>query len=898
MHDPDHSTDGTPATALGPNEPRENPAETVDASHHPPHAPRGMAQLHAGEVVDGRFVVIRFIARGGMGEVYEVEDRQLRGIHVALKTILSQHAVDPDMRQRFEREVLSARQVVHPNLCPIYDLGHWSRPEGDLEYLTMKLLPGESLSSRIAHSGPISAEETLCVLRQVGAGIAAAHDAGILHRDIKSANIIVRGSGSELFAWVTDFGLARGALSEETAITVHGHPGTPGFMAPELLHGAAPTPASDVYALGVVAYQALTGRLPARSVRGARIEELSFNTAEIPEAWKRFVSGCLKPAVEKRFQTVAEAMQALPSPSAVGLADRASAPRLSRRKLLAWSASAAAGAAAAAWLEWPKILNVLDPLPSRRFVALMAFPADQPPALLFTVLDSIGRRLARAEASVRNLLIITPKDQPGPATAIASPSETETTLGANLVLAADLHQSPSRARLNLRLLDAHSLRVLRNGTVECEPNLISSLAEKAALEAATLLQLPGNDVQLSDPEELKNVPPQVFQAFSDAEQLVSQPNNAGLQQAIEKYQNALDLDGHFALGYAMLAIAYIRQFYLSKEPANLDLAGRNAARALLYNPNSAMALMSQALVCVGQGKSDLAQEYFAKAEKADPGNPMILYHKAWAFGHQGQLQQAEQAYREILAQRPNFWPAYNNLGVILTRRAKYDEAAQAFAAAGAAAPKVAQPMANLAQTYMEMGRRDDARAALNESLARAPNKDAYLALGDMDFEDGKYKAALADYQSAGKLDPKNHLIERNMGDCYFMLGDAAGVRECYARAAQLIAAQLETSPQDGFGWANQAFYQAKIGDRAGADAAIAKCKALGANDVASRFLIVQALNVLGRKQEALDLLLWCMDKGLSPIEVDLAVDLKDLRSTKEYQTRVKSHSGKGATSAA
>lgn len=860
--------------------------------------PAGVSQLKPGDLVDSRFVVIRFIARGGMGEVYEVEDRQLRGVHVALKTILSQYAVDPDMRQRFEREVLSARQVVHPNLCPIYDLGHWNRPDGDLTYLTMKLLPGESLAARISRTGPIPGEEALCVLRQVGAGIAAAHDAGILHRDIKTANIIVDGSGPQVFAWVTDFGLARAAWSEETALTLHGVAGTPGFMAPEIFHGAAPTKASDVYAFGVVAFQALTGRLPQSSLRRGKNGDASFSTAEIAEPWRRFMLGCLSPAVGKRFRTVPEAMQTLPS--SLGHADDrpVKAQRISRRKVLVLGASVSAGAAAGAWLEWPRILNVVDPLPSTRFVALMALPADRPPALLFTVLDSIGQRLARAESLVKNLMIITPRDQPGASSAIDTPQETESTLGANLVLAASLDQNSSRTKLNLRLMDAHSQRILRNSTVECLPNLVSRLAEKASREAAILLQLPGNDVQLSDPEELRSIPPEVFQAFSEAEQLVNEPNHAGLQQAIDKYQHALDLDGHFALGYAKVAIAYMKQFYVNKEAANVDLASKNAARALFYNPHSAMGLMSQAVVCVCQGKSAVALEYFGKAEQADPGNPDVLYHKAWAFAHQGQLDEAEQAYREILVQRPNFWPAYNNLGVILTRHAKYEEAAKAFAAAGAAAPKVAQPMANLAQTWLELGRRDDARAALNESLARADNEDAWLALGDMDFEDSKYNDALKDYQHAGKLDPKNHLIQRNMGDCYFMLGNAAMVRQCYGRAAQLLSAQLETSPQDGFGWANLAFYHAKTGDRAGANADMAKVKALGANDVASRFMIVQALDVLGRKQEALQMLLWCMDKGLSPVEVNLAVDLKDLRSTRAYQERVNTRGGNGRTSAA
>ena len=252
---------------------------------------------------------------------------------------------------------------------------------------------------------------------------------------------------------------------------------------------------------------------------------------------------------------------------------------------------------------------------------------------------------------------------------------------------------------------------------------------------------------------------------------------------------------------------------------------------------------------------------------------------------------AEQTYRDIIGARPNFWPAYNNLGVILTREAKYDQAAKAFDAAGAAAPKVAQPMANLAQTYLELGRRDDARAALNESLRRAESEDAYLTLGDMDFEDGKYNDALADYAKADALKPGNHLTQRNMGDCYTMLGNAQKAKECYTRAAQLLSAVLETNPRDGFGWANLAFYHAKIGDTRDAETDMENAASHGATDVASRFMIVQALDVLGKRKEALDLLLWCMDKGLSPAEVDLAVDLKDLRGTEAYRSKLKNLKG-------
>jgi tetratricopeptide (TPR) repeat protein len=564
--------------------------------------------------------------------------------------------------------------------------------------------------------------------------------------------------------------------------------------------------------------------------------------------------------------------------------------------MIALSAAVGTGLAGTVWLEWSNILDILEPLPKPRSVALLAWPAEGSPALLSTILDSIGRRLARAEPYVKDLLILTPKDAPVGSPPVDSLEKSESILGANLVLTASLRQDVSQARLFLQLLEARSQRVLRKGVVSSSIKEINSMAEKGSQEAASLLRLPRQEIPLNDPEELRNVPLDVLQAYSDAEQAMNEPNRSGLQQAIGKYQHALELDPHFALGYAKLAKAYIDRYLITHEPANIDLAERNASNALLYNPNSAMGLLSQALVFSYTGKTADASSYFAKALKADPRNPQILISKAEALLNQSKLADAIQVYNDILVDRPNYWPAYNNSGVALTREAKYEDAAKAFARAGMAAPKVALPMANLGQTYIQLGRLDDARNALNESISRAENEDAYLGLGDIDFGAGKYAEALKMYSQASKLDPKFHLIQRNMGDCYAMLGNLAMEKECYRRAARLVSDSLKIDPQSGLDWANLAFYHAKIGDASAAESDIENADAHGAKDVAAKFMIVQALAVMGKKQEAVNLLLWCIDKGLSPADVDLAIDLKSLRSDPRYLARLGNHNRDGKAS--
>lgn len=191
--------------------------------------------LQPGQILIDRFVIVRLIAKGGMGEVYEAEDRLLQGVHVALKTILPNVADEPALQKRFEREVLLAREAVHPNLCPIYDIFHSNRQTPNFLFLTMKLLPGETLAARLQKPSPISTEEGFAILKQTALGLAAIHNSGIVHRDIKPNNIMIDGIGAQVRLWITDFGLAR-ALQGDTTISGRGAvAGTPNYIAPELL---------------------------------------------------------------------------------------------------------------------------------------------------------------------------------------------------------------------------------------------------------------------------------------------------------------------------------------------------------------------------------------------------------------------------------------------------------------------------------------------------------------------------------------------------------------------------------------------------------------------------------------------------------------------------------------
>jgi tetratricopeptide (TPR) repeat protein len=333
-------------------------------------------------------------------------------------------------------------------------------------------------------------------------------------------------------------------------------------------------------------------------------------------------------------------------------------------------------------------------------------------------------------------------------------------------------------------------------------------------------------------------------------------------------------------------MAYTKQFLADHEPPQLKLAESNATLALRYNPSSAKGLLSQAMVLLYSGKATEALGYFARSLNADPSNPETLLYKAQALRDASLWPQAEQVYRDIAAERPNYWPAHNELGWILFRQAKYQQAADEFDEAATAAPQVATPLANLGIMYLELGKREAAINASQRSIQRSPNEDAYLTLGDIAFSDQNYRSSLDNYQRAAALNPNAHLIWRNIGDCYAMLGDPAQVRKNYTKATQLLAATLTINPRNGSDWAILAFYHAKVGNSAQAEVDLRNAGVQGATDVESQFMVTQALALLGRKEEALNLLLSCMDKGLSMVEVELALDLRDIRKDPRYLSHI------------
>jgi len=316
------------------------------------------ALLAPGEVVAGRYRIEHFVGSGGMGTVYAAVDEEL-GQPVALKTLHERFANDPQAIMRLKREALLARRITHANVCRIFDVGHDLRQgHGNTHppqiFLTMELLRGETLRQRLRR-GRLTMSDTRPLVEQLAAALGAAHAGGVMHRDLKTDNIILIEADTGTRAVVTDFGLARAVLGDDTRLSRSGALiGTPAYMAPEQILAGPVDTTVDIYALGVVMFEMLTGELPFESSPSASpIKERLMGrprsprslVPELTASWERVVMRCLEPEPGDRFAHVDEIVAAL---------DAAPPRRRSRAGKLAITTGAlvALGLAARGGVSW------------------------------------------------------------------------------------------------------------------------------------------------------------------------------------------------------------------------------------------------------------------------------------------------------------------------------------------------------------------------------------------------------------------------------------------------------------------------------------------------------------------------------------------------------------------
>jgi serine/threonine protein kinase/Tfp pilus assembly protein PilF len=838
------------------------------------------ARFKAGDVIAGRFSVVRFIARGGMGEVYEAEDHLLQRSRVALKIVRPEIAADAEASHRFMQEVLLARQVSHPNLCQIYEIFRCDETPPAFLFLTMKLLAGDTLDSCIRRGLLTQRDDALELFRQMIAGIAAIHGAGIVHRDIKPTNVMVERSGDRIRVSIMDFGLARNFDSETTFLKPGVIAGTPGYLAPELLMGQPPSRASDLFALGVLLHQVLTGQRPVESPDGRlQYPASSLSAVPIPAAYVHAVCDFLSENPLVRCRAFEQFCSLEGSPSQRGPSSHV---WTRRRMLMASGAALCAVAGGAVW-KHDQISDLFHPLPLKRFVALVGWPPSSDTGLrpmLVNLIDSISSELARAEAYDQNLFLM--PDFSTEVSTLGQLNEVRESLGANLVLAASGLRSPKDLHLSLQVLEPSGSRALRTKQIRVNTGEELSLPQKAVRAAAELLDI--HHYAASDKRIAAGTTnAEAYAAFQAAEAMRKQSNDTGLEPSIEKYKEAINLDGRYALATAKLALAYCRFAEVKHDPAAISLARENAETAVGMDHNLIPARMALAGTFYLTGDETSALREMKRALAADPSNAQTLVWMADCYAQLNRWQSAEESLRRALQLRPNYWIAHNNLGELFYQQGKYLPALSEFLIAALASPKDVLTQTNAGNMYLLLGRVPQAleRLRLSLSLQRTPFALATMSAAFRSKHDALL--ALPYAREATTVDPLDGGTWLELADCESMIpGHASQAKRAYAEAARVQREALEVNNTDGPGWIRLGLYEAKTGASQDALSHLRKGDSLPSGDIETQMCKARLFETLGQRDAALSTLGSCLRRGATTVQVDLMPEMERLKADPRY----------------
>ena len=562
---PEHDLTGASSSAIGPDGVRFAP----------------------GTLLLGRFRVIRLLGTGGMGEVYEAEDLELRE-HVAVKTIRLTHARDTSMVDRLRKEVQLGRRVSHPHVCRLFDVFRVTlpatpdNPSVDCAIVTMELLRGRTLADHIRDEGPIPLEQALPLARQIGEGLQAAHEAGVVHRDLKSANVFLAREDHGVRAVITDFGLATTIASDgaQWELSVTGAViGTLAYMSPEQLRGEPATPLSDIYAFGIVLYEMVSGVLPFRALTpmaaalkrvNERPEDLRRYLPDVPRPWHDTIHRCLALDPSKRFAHATDVAVALAQPAG-----------WTTRPLLRWTATAAMVLAivtgSAAYVRFLKRTTaettLSTPAPevsqARRSVALFGFAnvvnRDEFKYISTALDQGIGSELATGEELriVSGEEVARIKQELGlPAGATLAPDTLErvrASLGADLIVlgsyVAQGDPGSGQLRVDFRVQDTRTGDTMTWSQTGSEAALLDFIAASGAAARQQLgLGLAGAAVGQLASAKLG------LPASGDARRLYAEGLDAlrGFDANLAKtrFEQTIEAEPDFALAHVGLSMAY------------------------------------------------------------------------------------------------------------------------------------------------------------------------------------------------------------------------------------------------------------------------------------------------------------------------------------------------------
>jgi tetratricopeptide (TPR) repeat protein len=824
-----------------------------------------------------------------MGAVYLAHDTRLNR-DVALKIFAGGDERSPLARYELLNEARAAAALNHPHIASVHDV---LDVDGKVA-IVFEYVAGETLADRLQR-GAVAAAEAMRLGAQLADALAAAHQHAIVHRDLKPGNIAITPEGQ---IKVLDFGVARvvpAADHDPTSAqtTVAGFVGTMGYAAPEQCLGQTVDARADLFSLGVILFEMVTGRRPfggrePSTVLRAMLSESPPRARTlargVPAELDDLIAQLLLPDPGRRPQTAAEVGRALRGSTPTERDQSVVMPTPRRPWVMAvLIASALATGALVSSLVFDRETPWETPVAARSpVVAIMPLTNASGDSSRDYVATGVAENLVTRLAGVPTLTVLSRaavneahRRQPDLALLARE-------LDASYLVDGSVQQSGRQLRIDLRLVQPDG-KVAWADNVQGDLDQIFELQHRLTAAVAQALEVRLSAADRASLAEQPTLNPQAFAAYSRGRALLDRRDIKGnTQAALAAFDEAIQLDPRFADAHAARGEALWDIYLGNKDPSFAQAAVNAGFEALRLAPNRANVRYSLALTLKARGELDNAAEELQRVLAIRPNHDDARRELGDVFARQGKIDAAIVEFRSAIAVRPNYWPHHNALGISLLRAARYEEAAEAFGRTVALQPDNASAHANLGVAYHFLDRLDQALASYQRAVELRPSSSAYSNIGTIHYRRGEYAQAIAAYEAALKLVPNAAATNRNLGDAYRKLGRVTQARAAYRNAVDLAQADLSVNPRDPVGHASLALYAAKAGDfeLARRHVRISQTLAPAHVEVLYRVAAVHALT--NDSRAALEALQAAVAGGYSRSEVAADDDFERLRDHPEF----------------
>jgi serine/threonine-protein kinase len=833
-----------------------------------------------------------------MGEVYRARDTRL-GREVALKRVSDPALASDIARRRILREARAAGALSHPGIATIYDV--LDAPEG--LFIVMELVPGETLADTLT-GGPLPPDEALEVCAQLADALAHAHARGVVHRDLKPSNIHLTPQGR---AKILDFGIAKsdvderdGGMRADDLGTAEGRMvGSPGYMAPEQVVGRASDQRTDIYSVGIVLFEMLTGERPyAKADRLATtlamlegpVPRVDERAPEVPREIADLVARAMARDPEDRFPTasalsvaIARARRSLSDTETftgtLPDLDQKRGARRSRAALIA--AIAALLLIAATALLWKPLRST--PVPARSPVIGVIPLRNRGDAADDALVAGLSDALVKRLGSVRTLRVLPLSETREAAVGARNAAAIAHAVGAEFVVEGSLTRSGSSVDVDLAIVGANGQR-WSAGRYTGDAAQVFQLHRRAAEAVTAALTQAGALRGGMTPEP---TPPtsnqEAFANYAQARVFLDRPDVPGnLNHAIDLLQSAIKDDPRFALAYAALGEAYMAQYRETKNTEWPPKAQTANLEALRIDPQQPEVRMSLALMYEETGRPDEATEELKQVMLMQPRNDSAHLVLARLLMNKGKWDDSAAEARTAIDLRPAYWRNHAQLGDTYWRAGRLQEAAAAYQRLVELQPDSTRGYQRLGTALQTMGRYDEALDNYLKAVAIRPTAGTLSNMGTLYYWRGDYAKAADAYQRAIQLVPNNPKYYVNLADAQIHLGRRPQAMGNYRHALQEANKLLAVNAQDTDILTSLALSQAKLGEVTAAQATVLKALTVNAQDGDLLFVRAQIEAIAGKNDAACDGVRDALAHGKNAEDIRHADEFRGLKGCAAY----------------